>query len=268
MNFLVTGYKGFIGNNIYRFLQTNNNYKVDGVSRNDKLPNKNYDVIIHCAGMTPSKAKCDFDYIEDNVNHTQKIINKYCTSKIIFISSIGIYGSPLDKIITENTIPYKQSFYGISKYISEQLIINSTNKYIILRLPTVIGNNSPSTFITRMLDNIQNKSNINIVNGDNKFNSIIHMDEINLVIKFVISGNKFYKDTYNIASNNYIYIKDLPQIISKELSIKPSNITYQNNDNFNGLISIDNIQKYIKLPNTEDTIMKYLKEQVKSISHS
>lgn len=255
---LVTGYKGFIGKNIYNSLIEFGNCVVDTFSKGDTLPNKDFDIIIHCAGVTPSTVNSNYDYIESNVTLTKQILDKYSNSKIIFFSTKDIYGMPNVDIIYEKTIPYNQSFYGITKFIAEKLIMAESNNYVILRLPAVVGIDSPSTFITKMVSNILQNKEVVIYNGNKKFNSIIHVDDVVSIIKYIIQNGYIINEEYNISSNDYIHIQDIPILISKELNKEVPPVINIATENASSLFSSKKIQNCINLPNVATTIKKYI----------
>jgi nucleoside-diphosphate-sugar epimerase len=260
--YLVTGYKGYIGRNIYNYLKTFDNIEVDGFSRNDNFQNKQYDIIVHCAGSTPSKINDKFDYIKNNINLTKRVIDKYPNSKIIFLSTKDIYGTPNTDSIIEETIPYNQSFYGMSKHLSEQLIIDKSINYIILRLPAIIGLNSPRTFITEMIDNIMGNKEIVLYNGEKKFNSIIHIDNLISIVKYMTNTDILNprNEIYNISSTGSIFLKNIPLLIADKLNINIKNIKNTATSDVSSLFSSAKIQKILDLDSVDKTIIKYLEE--------
>ena len=253
MTILVAGYQGFIGKNIFEHLKKS--YKVDGVTRNDILLDKNYDVIVHCAATTPNNVKNNFDFIENNINYTKKLIDKYKNSKFIFFSTRDIYGIPNVEIIYEDTIPYNQSIYGMSKYLAEKLIEENINEYVIFRLPAVLGLKSSPTFITQLADKLEANEQI-ILYDNNRFNSVVLIDDIKRLVDIYLK-NKLDIGLYNIASSKYITIKEIVDLLSFQLKISLSNIVYKKSLTTNE-ISINKISPYISFLSTYDTIQQYI----------
>lgn len=265
MNCLVTGHTGFVGLTIFNFLKGCPGINVDGYTRGDTLMDKSYDFIIHCAAITPSKAKTNYEYINDNIVLTNKILKKFKNSKIIFLSTKDIYGNPTTDIITEETLPFKQSFYGTSKYLAELLIEEAVSHYIILRIPTIIGKLSPSTFITRLVDNILSNKKTELYGGNSRFNSIIHIDELVKIVFFFISNFHLVdKKIINVASSEFILLKDLPAIITDTLGIPPVEIVCKDKY-IAGLMSIDKLKTYMDVLSTKQTIVKYINDIRKKV---
>ena len=68
-----------------------------------------------------------------------KFSNKNNVKKLIFLSSVDVYGQVKNKILFEDYKPLKPNLYGKSKFISEKLFCNKNNKFkaICLRIPGI-----------------------------------------------------------------------------------------------------------------------------------
>ena len=99
------------------------------------------DIVMHIASEIDNKK----DMWSINYYGTKRILHwceKFGVKKIIYVSSISVFGNNNDTIITENSICQPLNLYGKSKYAAENLIINfcTTNKikYLILRPTNII----------------------------------------------------------------------------------------------------------------------------------
>ena len=102
--------------------------------------------IFHLAAIVSGMAESDFDLgIRVNVDATRHLLEA-CRSggrcpRMVFTSSIAVYGGDLPEIISETTALNPQTSYGIQKAIGELLIGDYTRKGFIdgraLRLPTI-----------------------------------------------------------------------------------------------------------------------------------
>lgn len=100
MKLLTTGAKGFIGSNIYAHLKQRN-YHVTGVSRGDVIPSEIFGIVIHCAGVTPSKnplLTTDM-YVEDNINYTLSLLKTIKHKAFIFLSTIMSFKPVVTRLI-------------------------------------------------------------------------------------------------------------------------------------------------------------------------
>lgn len=153
---LITGANGYIGSFLKKKLKhkykiktlgrdIKNDYTID-LSNTKKINNFfskfKFDCIIHCAANVPGKKNKILSKKNYLTNHlfTENIVKNHKKS-IIFISSTKVYnkfariGYPFPIQVN------KLNDYASSKILSENLIINKVNKYLILRVPSVIGPN-------------------------------------------------------------------------------------------------------------------------------
>ena len=261
---LITGHHGFIGRHVYNHLKGLDNCTVDGLSKGQALPNKEYDMVIHCAGTIPAKAGSYFDYIEGNINLTNAVLTQYKHSRIIFISTMEVYGSPETHTIKENTYPYRQSVYGMSKYLAEKLLIENIENHLILRLPTVIGSDASETFVTRMTDSIVKGNEVRVYNGTKKINSIVHISDIVSIVDHFTNRGFTGHNIYNVATHDCITLRSIPLILSKKLGKQPPRIVNTCNSFFDRAISVDKLSGIIKPPSVIASIEKYIEELSKN----
>ena len=155
-NILITGYNGFIGSNITKFLKGNYLVGVDlyeGSSINGHFNwsdiNKinNLDCIIHLAGKAhdAKSTSSEQEYFDVNVGLTKDIFQHFLKSsatKFIFFSSIkAVADSVNGAFLIEDTIPSPQTPYGKSKLEAEQYILEQRlppDKRIYILRPCMI----------------------------------------------------------------------------------------------------------------------------------
>jgi nucleoside-diphosphate-sugar epimerase len=172
---LVTGFNGFIGQNIYReliklnyfvrgairsldSLLINNNIKYISVGNIDSETNWDYalegiDCVIHCAGKAHAiNKKVELDIYRvvnrDGAKHLAEQAAKAGVKRLIFLSSVKVNGESTDKpngtkIFTYNDIPNPQDNYAISKFEAERALWEVSSKtgleVVVVRLPLVYG---------------------------------------------------------------------------------------------------------------------------------
>lgn len=184
---IITGYKGFIGKNLYKTLEKEPHIDVNGIDDEylydpywidviiDMLNNYKPSFIFHVGAIT--------DTLETDVNkmmkwnfESTKIITDWCKYHdvpLVYSSSAAIYG-------TDNTSP--SNLYGWSKYAAEQYVIS--NGGIALRYFNVYGPGE------------ENKGNMS---------SVAYQSYVK---------KKNNKDVYlfaNFPKRDFIYVKDVVQ---------------------------------------------------------
>lgn len=193
---LITGANSYIGTNVERWLlKEPEKYHVETLDMKD--PNwvnfdfSKFDVVFHVAGIahsTPKKSEKDLYY---RVNtqltiDTAKIAKEAGVKQFIFMSSMIVYSSK-ERVITKDTKPNPDNFYGDSKLQAEiglNKLSDKTFKIVLLRPPMIYGPNSKGNFPRLM--SFARKSFI-FPNFKNK-RSMLYIDNLSNSIKYLIDN--------------------------------------------------------------------------------
>jgi len=221
---LITGANSYIGTNVERWLlKEPEKYHVETLDMKD--PNwvnfdfSKFDVVFHVAGIahsTPKKSEKDLYY---RVNtqltiDTANIAKKAGVKQFIFMSSMIVYSSK-ERVITKDTKPNPDNFYGDSKLQSEirlNKLSDKTFKIVVLRPPMIYGPNSKGNFPRLM--SFARKSFI-FPNFKNK-RSMLYIDNLSNSIKYLIDSeveglffpqNSEYMCTSEIVRETAKYLK-------------------------------------------------------------
>jgi D-erythronate 2-dehydrogenase len=123
------------------------------------------DVVFHLAAIVSGQAEADTDLgYRVNLDGTRAVLDA-CRAlgsvpKVIFASSLAVYGGALPHAVGDDTALTPQSSYGTQKAIGELLVNDYTRKGFVdgraLRLPTVVvrpgrPNRAASTFASSMI---------------------------------------------------------------------------------------------------------------------
>ena len=113
------------------------------------------DIVIHLAGLAhrdlPAETQVE-GFFEANVATTRAIAQagaQQLISNLIFISSIGVYGSSRDDIVGPESTEHPDHPYAESKLAAELALLSVPNRHYnctILRLPLVYGADAPGNF--------------------------------------------------------------------------------------------------------------------------
>jgi nucleoside-diphosphate-sugar epimerase len=283
---LMTGSEGFVGSvlkkkllesqyQIYCLVRNNKQLKdiknlkyiKSDISKEINAPNKKYDVILHCAAQSPNPNIKRNNYLKDNIEATKNIIRfakKNEIKKIIFLSSISIYGKINSNFIDEKskiTIPDK---YGESKLICEQLLNCELKNFssLSLRLPGVIGKRSVRNWLTRILYAIKHNRKIKVFNKGSLFNNTIHVEEL---CKFLVKMIKMEFKNHQViclSTKNPITIERIIKLFMDNFNFKTSNLKYIKQKKKSFLINHSRAKKFFKYTpsSTKDSILRFIKE--------
>jgi UDP-glucose 4-epimerase len=169
------------------------------------------DCVIHLAAKVTTPFADADAHAFDQVNHwgTAQLayaIEKSNVSKIIYLSSISIYGD-YDQPIDENTSPNPHSFYGRSKWEGEKQlrVLERDRQLYILRSGNVYGYN-PSYRIDAVVNRFMFQANflgkITVNGSGDQHRSFIHVDKVAEVIVRVADG-KVQPGIYNLVEHNF-----------------------------------------------------------------
>ncbi|MGC8815950.1 MAG: UDP-glucose 4-epimerase GalE [bacterium] len=276
INLLVTGSSGYIASTfIYKLLLNYSNYQIIAIDKKNsinkqkllsKFSNKikfyqidmlNYqkleevfrenkiDIVIHFAALTlvSESENKPYDYLQNNINSTTNLLDlmiKYKIFNIIFSSSASVYGNALYTPIDENHPLNPLSFYGLTKKISEEIIINYQKKglnYIILRYFNPAGTienlgeeHDPEThLIPLLIKSILNKTIFKVYG--NNYNTpdgtcirdFIHISDLvdaHILALNSIINEQNLNEIFNIGINKGYSILEIIKITEKILNQK------------------------------------------------
>tara|TARA_X000001036_G_scaffold257000_1_gene239024 strand:- start:2381 stop:3355 length:975 start_codon:yes stop_codon:yes gene_type:complete len=249
LKILITGSTGFLGSKLTKYLLSQKKYQLFLVSRDWSEPNFSSD-LKNCRLVTFDKQKgisSDFkvdivihlasskentnEVLYTNLKVTEQIMNWVILNnvkKVVYLSSVSIYSDYgyLDKI-NEKSKTYPNSYYGTSKLLSQQYIIekckdNNIN-YVILSPSNIIStDNTPPYFLLNFIKSIAHNRFIFFGNKDYWLNYI----SIENVIKGVVFFIKKNKNNKEFILNTPILLKEAVNIISDELDIKRPKINF------------------------------------------
>lgn len=230
----ITGSNGFIGKHLIRELKKKHECfsfdKEDGydILNLEQLKSfvKDKDCIIHLAGMLRGD---NFDIFKINTIGTQRVLEaiKECEHKprLIFASSFQVYKPIKEKRQINETFAEPQTEYGLSKYLSEKLILFYSKKYniksIILRLSNVYGPGSiPNHYsvISTFVYKAQRGEEMNVSDLSSSRDFIFISDVIEVFSKIIDYKTDF--DIFNVCSGKLTSLGEIIKILNKFKKVK------------------------------------------------
>ena len=211
MKYVITGVNSGLGRHLHQNIPNSL-----GINRdNHHLISSNInpsDIIVHCAFNKVNDIKDHYQYLDDNIFLTKRLVNT--GNKIIYISSVDVY-------LQDNP-------YTLFKKFSESLI-NLPSYNLILRLPALVGPSMKSNHITKM---ISNTNDLITLSKESTFNYITYDDVLNFVLG---PSSSRLRGTYDFTSQDTISLDTIQKTFG--LSVQFGNYTYNTPINFPNPIS-------------------------------
>jgi UDP-glucose 4-epimerase len=244
MNILIIGANGFVGKHLvsHHLLQED---KVTSVyhKRTDFLHKQSKQVNIENIHSIKGEAdivyilssyipytdmnQSSVDMIETNIDLVKRVCDQFHNSKIIFASSVSVYGNHNNNIITETSCYNNPNLYGQSKLAGEFIVKNYSN-YSILRFSSIYGAGmNKSTFLPKIINGALVEHKIDIWGTGSRKQNYIHVDDAvsYLVSAAMYKGNETFLGVYEKSYSNL----EIAQLIQKQLP--GTEITFMGSDN-------------------------------------
>ncbi|XRO75425.1 SDR family oxidoreductase [Methanocaldococcus sp. 28A] len=251
---LVTGGAGFIGSHIVDKLIENNydvtildnlttgyknninpkanfiNADIRDKDLDEKINFKDVEVVIHQAAQINVRSSIENPIYDGDINilgtiNILEFMRKHDINKIVFASSVAVYGEPKYLPVDENHLIKPLSPYGLSKYVGEEYIKLYNRlygiEYAILRYSNVFGERQDpkgeagviSIFIDKMLKN----QNPTIFGDGNQTRDFVYVGD---VAKANIMALNWKNEIVNIGTGKETSVNELFNIIKNEIGFK------------------------------------------------
>lgn len=219
----ITGGRGFVGNFLTSYLRLLG-HKVYRPTRDNLIELRQVSrlsaAVIHCAAAA-GPWHTTSDIIRDNIEFTRLLVDHCNPKKLVFISSVSVYGDIRTESVRENTEISNPSIYGMSKKICEDLITKSKIPAISLRCPGIVGPRCTGRNWTTILAHKLYKCQpVEIYNALAPFNSVVHVADIGKFISQQLGQITDGHAIMNLAADVSISIGAVVDNMKKTLNSK------------------------------------------------
>ncbi len=232
LKFGMTGSTGSLGKNFISNNKNINFFCYKGDIRNKKkllywIKRNKFDALLHLAAIVPIKVVNKNRKKAYNVNYvgTKNIVDSIISSEIkwFFFSSTSHVYSSTQKKIKESSSISPISYYGKTKYLAENYIINKLSnskiRYCIGRIFSTSNKNQKQNYLIPDLNKKIKKARMIIkLNNLNHYRDFISMNEISKIILSLYKRK--FKGVINIGRGNGILLKDIARLICKRYKKK------------------------------------------------
>jgi nucleoside-diphosphate-sugar epimerase len=224
---LVTGASGFSGSALSRTLLAQGHHVFaavgrgvgrlepgEGAGRLEVLPGDlsadlalptRLDAIVHAAARSPAPGVTPQDLQRDNVIATRRIVEhavRAAVPKVIFFSSLSLYGRINAPVVDEDTPVTEPDQYGITKRVGEEMLAATGDALhsLSIRLPGVIGRRPVRNWLANVLAAAREGAEITIYNPEARFNNAVHVSDLGRWIAALLQRTWQGHDAVTIAA--------------------------------------------------------------------
>lgn len=220
MKILLTGHKGFIGQNLMMYLF---NHDVDGWEFGDsEFPDvKGYDLVIHLGAISATTERDVDKIMTQNYEFSYKLFVACCQHKVDFhyASSASVYG-PGENGFSETAPPAPMNPYAWSKYLFDRLVLKTLPSVDInvygFRYFNVFGPHEEHKGAQASLWSKWTRSSgphALFEESDRVYRDFIHVDDVCYVHNYFIE-NPPQSGIYNVGSGKATCIADAARTFS------------------------------------------------------
>ena len=278
MKVFVTGVKGQLGYDVVKELEKRGLEAIgvdidemditDASSVDEVITKANPDAVIHCAAYTA------VDAAEDNVDLCRRVnadgpmnIAKVCKKldiPMVQISTDYVFDGQGTRAWEPDDACGPLSVYGLTKYEGEQAVINTLDKYFIVRIAWVFGINGKN-FVTTMLNLGQTRDYLTVVND--QFGSPTYTYDLAKLLVDMVQSDKYgiYHATNEGVCTWYEFACEIFKMAGMNVKVDPvtsDNYPTKAKRPSNSRMSKDKLTEngFERLPRWQDALERYLKE--------
>lgn len=236
---IIIGKNSFIGQKLAsKFKEKKNIHIIKGKKNYYSKPNwlklikKNTTIVFLAFDNNLISQKKNFFYFNKNILNFFRLFENYIEEnkiypKIIFTSTVTVYGNTKFKIVDENFKLNPQTEYDLSKILFEKLLLKLSISYklktTILRLSNVVGISNVSKqkdrgVLNKIIRKIKNNEVIKIYGSGKYLRDYIDIDD--LIEGMIKSINTFKPGIYNLCSGHSYSLIYILKKIEKLMNIK------------------------------------------------
>jgi len=187
-------------------------------------------VVFHLAALlhitNPSKFQ-EREYTRVNVTGTKTLVEaavKAKVTRLVYFSTISVYGSSNSRIITESTQPRPDTIYAKTKLSAERLILDALNKEgkplgVVLRLGAIYGSRVRGNY-KRFVHSLASNRFFPIGKGKNR-RTLIHDKDAVLAAILASQHPSAAGKIYNVTDGQFHSVNEIIKAICQALGRNP-----------------------------------------------
>lgn len=200
-------------------------YNLDVSQENDfkKLPDTP-EALIYASGISEGMGKSESEMLSCNIIGVINAV-QYClknrVSKIVYLSSMSVYGLIETSLVTDSTPINKPNFYGQTKLEGERIFTASKIPTVAIRLPGVLGLGASRAWLPSTCDKLFKNHDVEIFNSESSFNNLIGVDDLSRFILSLLQRPLWHGfHAFPVGAKDGMKIREVVEIAKSRLKSK------------------------------------------------
>ncbi|MGE3540329.1 MAG: NAD-dependent epimerase/dehydratase family protein [Candidatus Tectimicrobiota bacterium] len=166
-------------------------------------------------------------YERVNVEGTATVVRAAvaaCSSRLVFFSTIAVYGQAAGQVLTEETTPHPDTFYAHTKLTAERIVLDATRfdgepLGTVLRLGAVYGPRMKGNY-HRLVRSLARRRFMAIGNGQNR-RTLVYEKDVASAAVLAAHHPRAGGQIYNVSDGQYSTLHDIIVAICHALGRTP-----------------------------------------------
>jgi nucleoside-diphosphate-sugar epimerase len=192
------------------------------------------DAVIHMAALLhivePSPAMRE-TYQHVNVDGTAAIVEaavRERVKRVVFFSTIAVYGDARRQILTEEVVPHPDTFYAQTKLAAERIVLDSTRSDgqplgAVLRLSAVYGSRIKGNY-RRLVQSLANGRFVPVGDGSNR-RTLVYDKDVARAAVLAMRHPAAAGRAYNVSDGRFHTLREIIEAICEALGRPPPRLS-------------------------------------------
>lgn len=188
------------------------------------------DAVVHLAALlhvTDARADLRPSYERVNVGGTANIVQAAISAgvkRLVFFSTIAVYGHSSGQVLTEDSAPQPETFYGQTKLAAEQIVLSAIRPDgeplgTVLRFAAIYGARIKGNY-KRLLHSLARGRFLPIGNGCNR-RTLVYDQDVASAVMLGVDHPAAAGRVYNVTDGRFHALNEIVAAICDSLGRKP-----------------------------------------------
>ncbi len=235
---LVIGANGFVGKRIVAVLAAQG-VKVLGVSRTGQssgaIPTcstetilrspDHFDAVFLLAAVIPYQEleRVTPALVASNILLPAQIVERFCDTRLVYASSVSVYGTPCELPVTEEHPFVQPNAYGLSKAMGERMVA-AHDDAVSLRFSSIYGAGMTApSFIPRLISQGRSAGRLTVFGDGSRRQDYLHVDDA--VSMLLAAGASHQCGILNAVSGASASNRDVATLVAERMGDLPIDFT-------------------------------------------